>query len=81
MMLLWDATKFPRTMKQHEWKEADRWRRVTEKKLKREMKQRFANLVAFGTTHPEINAIYERMVDEIVNPPLLLGPMFADERW
>jgi len=35
--------------------------------LKREVDQRLANFMAFGTSHPEL-------LDDIINPPLLLGP-------
>jgi hypothetical protein len=67
MMLYFVPKTLPRTMTRAQWKEADRWRRMTEKKLRDQMAERIANALLFGTSHPEL-------LDSIVNPPLLIHP-------
>ena len=73
MQLYFVPEKLPRTMTRTQWKEADRWRRITTKLLATEMEKRrndFAkmmdDLACFGRASMRIG--YE------VNPPLLLNP-------
>lgn len=49
-----NLTKLSRTITRKEWKKVWRWKRVTEKVLKRELQKRMDNLSVYGTTHPEI---------------------------
>lgn len=70
LKLLFVLSKFPRTIGRKEWKEIWRWKRVTEKELKKheaEMLERMRNFAAFGTTHPEM---YQDMIERIINPPI-----------
>jgi hypothetical protein len=71
MELLFVPEKLPRTWTKAQWKEADRWRRITQKKLAEARQQLMENLAVYGTTHPRIR---ENILNELTNPPLLLGP-------
>lgn len=69
-------SKLPRTWTRQQWKEAYRWVRVTRKKLNEATAKRLAWLQIYGTTHPEL---VHRAIDDMVNPPLLMGPGMEDK--
>ena len=73
MQLYFVPTKLPRTMSRKEWKECDRWRRVTQKKLAEEMQKKIDMLATFGTTELE-QRMKRDIINEAIYPPLLLGP-------
>lgn len=81
MRLLWNDGLIPRSTTRGQWREMNQWRRKTAKILRANEAENLAlltNLVAYGTTHPEITRdIRREMMDRAVNPPLLLGPMFS----
>lgn len=70
MKLLFDQTRLPRTMTREGWKECDRWRRTTQRKLSDETERRIEWMRAYGTSHPEIAL---SVAEDIINPPVLLG--------
>ena len=74
MILVWEPSKLPRTMTREQWHEIDRWRRVTQKKLCAQEERMRLDLMTFGTTHPRGAEIANRLV----NPPLLVHPIFDD---
>jgi hypothetical protein len=69
MRLLFNPAKLPRTMTRKEWKEIDRWRRVVTRKLRESLEQRLSEVFIRGGEKFLIDVL-----DEAVNPPLLLGP-------
>lgn len=71
LALCFNQTKVPRTVTRDEWREIDRWRRVTQRQLAKDAQAEIERLVVFGSTHPELA---RRMAERITNPPLLLGP-------
>lgn len=71
MKLLFDITKLPRSTTREEWKLHERWARVTRKGLKHGEEQRLA-LLRKRENLPE--RIRLSMIEDMVNPPLLLGP-------
>ncbi len=72
MILYFDITKIPRTTTRAQWRKMDRWRRLTKQRLSEARRRALDNLVAFGSTMPA--RLREGIIDEMVNPPLLLGP-------
>lgn len=44
----------PRTTTREQWREIDRWRRVSEQKITGEINSRAENAMIYGTSHPEI---------------------------
>lgn len=42
-----------RTMTKQQWKEANRWLRITSKIMEKELNKQFSNFVLYDTTHPE----------------------------
>jgi hypothetical protein len=74
-MLLFDQKRLPRSMKREEWREVDRWRRITQRKL-REATERDADAIrrareelgAFGSATLLLAA------ERLVNPPVLIWP-------
>lgn len=71
LAIMLDIRRFPRSMSRKEWREIDRWRRVTQRRINEETARQLYNLGAYGTTHPEI---YRDVMERIVNPPMLMGP-------
>jgi hypothetical protein len=74
MKLYFDPAKVKRTTTRQEWKEMHRWCRLATKELAKhedELVRRVAemqtDLMLFG--HARID-----IMDELINPPLLLGP-------
>ena len=78
LKLVFTPTMFPRSMTKAEWKEADRWRRVTQKKLAEHAQSEMDNLVVFGTTLAP--AVRSSMIDAMVNPPLLMHSLEIKSR-
>lgn len=72
MMLLFNPDKLPRTMTRAEWKECDRWRRVTQQVLKKAVDQQMMDFAVYGSTMPAGSR--EAAVSRIINPPVLLHP-------
>ncbi len=72
MNLIFNATSLSRAITRAEWKEIWRWKRLTEKRMKKSVEEQIALLVAFGTTMPK--HIRSDMVDTIINPPLMIYP-------
>jgi hypothetical protein len=75
MMLLFDQRKLPRTMNRKEWRGIDRWRRVTQHKLREAMERQVQalsairdDLGAYGT------ATHLHAMERLINPPVLIGP-------
>lgn len=71
----------PRTWTKQEWKENYRWVRVMQKLLNAELEKRrdiiaqqWADLAIFGTTNPHHLKMKEDFINNMINPPLLLGP-------
>ena len=60
-------------MTKAEWKECDRWRRITQKALLENEKALIARLCEVGIG----DVLKARMAEDIINPPILLGPMYA----
>jgi len=72
LSLYFNPTMIPRTITRKEWKEIWRWKRITQSELAKAMQREIDYLVVYGNTLlPEQK---QRMIDNIVNPPLLLGP-------
>lgn len=74
MILYFVPEKLPRTMTKAQWKEADRWRRIVDKKLQQHLIGKMELLtqqIIFGTMPKESMG---RLLDDVVNPALLLGP-------
>lgn len=69
LRLLFNPSSIPRTTTREEWHEMWRWKREAEKIIRAELDERTRNLAIYGTTHPEI---YKTVLDELVNPPLLV---------
>lgn len=69
LRLSFNPGMIPRTTTRDEWRAMWRWKRETEKALRREHDQRVQNIVAYGNTHPEI---FKSLADDIVNPPLMV---------
>lgn len=74
MILVFNPEHLSRSINRKEWKEMWRWKRVTEKQLKKSIEEQFGLLVAYGTT------MRKDMIDVITNPPLLMYPMPADNQ-
>lgn len=72
MLLVFNPERLSRSINRKEWKEIWRWKRVTEKQLKRSIEEQIGLLVAYGSTMPQY--IRKDMVDVVVNPPLLVYP-------
>lgn len=75
MILMFNPKVLPRTMTRKEWRDIDRWRRLTQKDLRaaaqREeetLRHMCEDLGAFGT------ARLVQRIDRMVNPPVLIGP-------
>lgn len=63
-------TKFSRATTRAEWREIDRWRRVTQKKLTEENQRQINDFIAFGSTMlPQARADF---LDRMTYPPLLV---------
>lgn len=72
MKLYLDICKIPRTVTRAEWKEIHRWRRIVTRQLKKDVQHKMDMLAVYGTTMlPEMK---EDLLNEMINPPLLLGP-------
>lgn len=59
--LVFNARAIPRTTTRQQWREIDRWRRMSEAVLRAELRlrrpeieRRLENLALYGTTHPEV---------------------------
>jgi len=82
MRLYFVPTKLPRTMTRKEWKDCDRYRRITQKVLAQYEKEMLdlaaemtTNAVLYGTSESEqVRRMRQDLYDKIVNPPILLGP-------
>jgi hypothetical protein len=72
LKLYFDPTRLPRTMTKQEWKEADRWCRVTRKQLEQAAQEQINNLITFGSTMP--NYIKRDIMDKMIYPSVVLGP-------
>ena len=68
--LYFNPSKFPRTITRKEWRDIWRWKRVTEKQLAIEARAQIESLHYYGTTMPR--HIRDEMLDNIINPPLLI---------
>lgn len=73
--LLFDQKRLPRSMKRAEWREIDRWRRMTQRKLREVAESRAASirhasedLGAFGSIMLLIEA------EKLINPSVVIGP-------
>lgn len=75
MQLLFIPQAFPRTTTRKTWREADRWRRVVQKKLRAHMDDQIKTLVEHGDTMPA--QVKQDMMFRLTNPPLLLGPQHS----
>lgn len=74
MVLVFDITKIPRSTTREEWIELHRWRRLAQKRIEEAIRAKLEMLLstrddfsAFGT------AIRRDIMDNLINPPLLLG--------
>lgn len=81
MQLLFDQTRVPRSTTRNQWREMDRWRRVTERKLAVEVERKCDTLrkmteqfVATGSTTVLLQRVQDDIIQHLVFPPLLLGP-------
>ena len=72
LVLAFNQSTLPRSMTRQEWREVDRWRRVTQKVLAEQARKRVDNLIAFGSSMPSWQR--KDLIDRLVNPTLLLGP-------
>lgn len=71
MILVFNPDKIPRTTTRQQWRKMWRWKRTTEKELRKRVDEAMNNFIVYGTTWtPEMRARY---LDEVVNPPILLG--------
>lgn len=78
MILVFNPSRLSRSITRKEWNEIWRWKRVTEKQLKKSIEEQIGLLVAYGTTMPEY--VRKDMIDVVVNPPLLIYPFPKDDR-
>lgn len=78
MLLVFNPERLSRSINRKEWKEIWRWKRVTERQLKKSLGEQIGLLVAYGTTMPEHMRKY--MVDVVVNPSLLMYPFPKDNQ-
>lgn len=69
--LLFNAAAIPRTTTREQWREIDRWRRVTERTLRAERDRQIANMITYGTSHPELLGDF---IDRAINPPIMVYP-------
>lgn len=72
MNLVFNASSLSRSITRSEWKEIWRWKRLTERRLKKSVEEQIAMLVAFGTNMPK--HVREDIVDLLINPPLMIYP-------
>jgi hypothetical protein len=71
IQLLFNADAIPRSTTREQWREIDRWRRVTVRTLRDKMDRQLANAIAYGTSHPELLGDF---IDRAVNPPIMIYP-------
>lgn len=71
MILYFDITKIPRSTTRQEWREMWRWKREVEKKLKEELGRKISIL---QTVTDLPSRVRENLMNEMIYPPLLLGP-------
>lgn len=64
MQILWTPHMLPRTMTRAEWREIDRWRRVTQRELNKQGDAAMRDLLIFGSARID--------VDRIINPPMIV---------
>lgn len=69
MELLFNPANLPRSMKRQEWREIDRWRRTSTKRMRKAFDSKLSAAMAFGDKH-----LIAQVIDEAINPPLLIGP-------
>ncbi|SDL08463.1 hypothetical protein SAMN05428953_12682 [Mesorhizobium muleiense] len=69
--LLFNADAIPRTTTREQWREIDRWRRVTERTLRAERERQIASIITYGTSHPEI---VRDFIEKAINPPIMMYP-------
>lgn len=72
MKLYFNILTIPRTITREEWKRLWQWKRITEKDLQLQEEKKVNMLRRYGDVMPLETK--SRMIDEMVNPPLLLGP-------
>lgn len=71
MILVFNHEAIPRTTTREQWREIDRWRRTTQKRLRFLAQERAKNLATLGITDLEYRT---RLANEIVNPPVYPPP-------
>lgn len=70
--LVFDHSRIPRTTTRKEWREIDRWRRITERQVKKAVAEEHELLRRnLDMLPPETRA---RMIDRMINPPLMVYP-------
>ena len=74
--LVFNADKIARTTTRSEWREIDRWRRVTQRELSKHdaamiamLREPLSDLAAFGQAQMRADVI-----QSIVNPPIMVYP-------
>ncbi len=80
MRLAFSQGKIPRSTTREQWLAMWRWKRITERELRKHedemldlLREQTTNLSIFGNTESEHVAKMRRdLIDRIVNPPLLI---------
>lgn len=72
MMLVFNPERLSRSITRDEWRDIWRWKRVTEKQLRKSVEEQIGLLVAYGNNMPQ--KIRRDIIDVVVNPPLLMYP-------
>lgn len=76
MMLVFNPERLSRSITRDEWRDIWRWKRVTEKQLRKSVEEQIGLLVAYGNNMPQ--KIRRDIIDVVVNPPLLMYPFPED---
>lgn len=77
-MLVFNPERLSRSITRKEWKDIWRWKRVTERTIKKSLAEQIVLLATYGTTMPV--GMRREMIDVITNQPLLMYPMPADNQ-
>lgn len=72
MILVFNPSRLSRSITRKEWKDIWRWKRVTEKQLKKSVEEQIGLLIAYGATMPD--GLRRDIIDVVTNPPLLIYP-------
>lgn len=71
LVLAFNQRQFPRTIGKSEWREIDRWRRVTSRNLAVTSGMQLSNLAILRSFRPELYAL---AIERIINPPIVVHP-------